>query len=361
MTKYTINKNDIIYNFTELSHKTGALIIPTLKANAYGLGASEVAKLLRESFGVPMVAISTIDEYQNVCDCGAKALLLSCYHDEQSVKYIVDNNIIAAVDTIGQAKRIGAYASECQKTASVHIKIDTGFGRYGFLPQNLDAIKAVFAIDGIKVEGIFSHFSSAFAKNQKLTEEQFEKFTSVCDSLTNEGYNVGIRHIANSSAFFKNEKYHLDAVRIGSALTGRLPFAHKTGLKRVGVFTSTITEIRTLKKGKNIGYGNIAHLKKDTRVAVVATGAADGVLIKKDYDTFRLIDILRYGFGVFKLIFKNGLTVRVNGKQTKTVGRGALTHTFVDVTNIDCAVGDSVEFNISPLYVSANVKREYID
>lgn len=361
MTKYTISKNDIIHNFTELSHKTGALIIPTLKANAYGLGAREVASILRENFGVPTFAISTIDEYEAICDCGARVLLLSCYHDEHTIKYIVDNNIIAAVDTIGQARRIGNYAAECGKTASVHIKIDTGFGRYGFLPQNLDAIKTIFAVEGIKVTGIFSHFASAFAKSQKQTEQQFEQFVSVCDALTKDGYNVGIRHIANSSAFFKDEKYHLDAVRIGSALTGRLPFTHKTGLKRVGKFTSTITEIRTLKKGKNIGYGNIAHIKKDTRVAVIATGAADGVLIKKDYDTFRVIDILRYGYNVFKLLFKNGLTVTVNGKQAKTVGRGALTHTFVDVTNIDCCCGDTVEFNISPLYVGANVKREYID
>ena len=95
---------------------------------------------------------------------------------------------------------------------------------------------------------------------------------------------------------------------------------------------------------------------------MLCCGSADGVLVKKDYDTFRFIDILRYGFHVFKMLFGNNYPfAKVNGQNARFVGRGALTHTFIDVTDIDCKCGDRVEINISPLYVADKVKREYID
>ncbi len=361
MTVFEINKQDIVYNFNELSHLTHALVIPTLKANAYGLGADEVSKLLRDTCGVTLFAVSRLEEADTVCD-GAKVLLLSCYHDPSSIKQIVDKNIICAVDSIGQARRISDYAKECGKVASVHLKIDTGFGRFGFKHSDVSQMKAVFELENIKITGIFSHFSNAFCDDMKNTDLQLERFLSVCETLTAAGLNVGIRHIANSSAALKDHKYCLDAVRIGSALTGRVPFKTSVSLKRVGRFYSDIVDIRTLKRGQNLGYGNICKLKRDTRVAVLCCGSADGVLIKKDYDTFRFIDILRYGYHVFKMLFANNMpTAKVNGQAVRFVGRPALTHTFIDVTGVDCCCGDRAELNISPLYIADKVKREYID
>lgn len=361
MTVFEINKQDIIHNFNEISHIRDALIIPTLKANAYGLGAGEVSKLLRDTCGVTLFAVSRLEEVKDICK-DAKVLLLSCYHDMPSIKEIVDSDIICAVDSIGQARRIAQYASECQKTARVHIKIDTGFGRFGFKYNDISQIKSVFEVENIKVTGIFSHFSSAFCDNMQNTDLQFERFLSVCDALTSAGLDIGIRHIANSSAALKDRKYCLDAVRIGSALTGRVPFKTDIPLVRVGKFYSEIADIRTLKRGSNLGYGNIIKLKRNTRVAVLCCGSADGVLIKKDYDTFRFIDILRYGYHIFKMLFgNNSPTATVNGQAARFVGRPALTHTFIDVTDIDCRCGDRAELNISPLYVADKVKREYIN
>lgn len=361
MTVFEIKKQDIIDNYNELSHRTHALVIPTLKANAYGLGASEVSKLLRDTCGVTLFAVSRLEESVDICE-DAKILLLSCYHDAQSIKEIVDKNIICAVDSIGQAKRIADYANACGKVASVHLKIDTGFGRFGFKYTDISQMKAVFEVEGIKVTGIFSHFSNAFCDDMKNTDLQLERFLSVCDTLTASGLNIGIRHIANSSAALKDAKYCLDAVRIGSALTGRVPFKTNVPLKRVGRFYSTVADIRTLKRGQNLGYGNIIKLKRDTRVAVLCCGSADGVMVKKDYDTFRLIDIMRYAFHVLKMLFSDNMpTAKINGQTAHFVGRPALTHTFIDVTNIDCKCGDKAELNISPLYIADKVKREYID
>jgi len=360
MTVFEINRQDIVHNYNEISHRTDALVIPTLKANAYGLGAGEVSQLLRDTCGVTLFAVSRLEEADAICD-GAKVLLLSCYHDLPSIQQIVDKNIICAVDSVGQAKRIAEYAKSCDKVASVHLKIDTGFGRFGFKHTDIASIKSVYDIENIKVTGIFSHFSSAFSDDMKNTDIQLERFLSVCDALSSSGLNVGIRHIANSSAALKDSKYCLDAVRIGSALTGRVPFKTNVPLRRVGTFYSTIVDIRRLKRGQNLGYGNICKLKRDTRVAVLCCGSADGVMIKKDYDTFRFVDILRYGFHVFKMLFANNMpTAYVNGQAVRFVGRPALTHTFIDVTGVDCVCGDKVALNVSPLYIADKVKREYI-
>lgn len=361
MNKFVINTQDIIHNFTEITRLTGALVIPTLKADCYGLGAERVFSLLHGECGVMLFAVSRLEEALPLCNRGADILLLSCYHDDASVKCAVDNGIIMAVDSRSQAERIAKYALETGKRARVHVKIDTGFGRFGFMPGAIADIEKVYRTDGIDVTGIFSHFSNAFSAKPDITDAQLDKFMTVVNTLTERGINVGLKHISNSSATVRGSKYRLDAVRIGSALCGRLPMKTDLPLKRVGSFETQIIDIRKLKKGSNIGYGNVFKLGRDARVAVLPVGSSDGVLIKKDYDTFRVFDILRFGYNVFKMLFRdNSLRIKINGKTVRSVGRVALTHTMADVTDIECKCGDRAILDISPLYVSPNVEREYI-
>jgi len=361
MNKFVIDTKDIIHNYGEITKLTNALVIPTLKADCYGLGAKKVFELLHAECGVSLFAFSRLEEALPFCNRDCEILLLSCYHDNDSIEKIVQNGITTSVDSFTQAKRISEYSVSQGKKTRVHIKIDTGFGRFGFNHQNLLEIERVFSLDGILVCGIFSHFSNAFGKSTDITDMQLDKFLGVCEHLTERGFNIGLRHIANSSAAVRDRKYRLDAVRVGSLLCGRLPMKSELDLKRVGRFETSIADIRKLKRGSNIGYGNVFKLKKDTTVAVLLAGSADGVLIKKDYDTYRILDIARYGFNVFKMLLKdNRLTVTINGKKARTVGRVALTHTMVDVTDIECVCGDTAVIDISPLHVSSLVEREYI-
>ncbi len=253
MTRFVIDKNDIIHNFSEIRRTVDAHVIPTLKADCYGLGANEVFKLLRDECGVMLFAVSRLSEALLLSKRGADILLLSCYHDSLSVKSAVDNNIILSVDSLSLAKRISEYAMETGVTARVHIKIDTGFGRFGFMPDNISDIKKVYSLENVSVTGIFSHFSNAFAKRLEPAERQLALFDSVCEELASYGIDVGIRHIANSSAALKHKKFALDAVRIGSALTGRVPMKTDADLIRIGRFETEIADIRYLKKGANIG------------------------------------------------------------------------------------------------------------
>ena len=107
MTYFEINKQDIIHNYEELSHITQALVIPTLKANAYGMGAKEVACLLRDHCGVNLFAVSRLEEAQDMpCGGGVRTLVLSAYYDDESIRKLVDGDLIMAVDSISQARRI---------------------------------------------------------------------------------------------------------------------------------------------------------------------------------------------------------------------------------------------------------------
>lgn len=361
MTRFVIQKSDIVHNYNEMVRVTGVKVIPTLKADCYGLGADAVFELLKEECGVSLFAVSKLEEALPLCNRDAEILLLSCYSDSNSVKTAVDADITVAVGSFEQAKLISEYAKSCGKKAKIHLKVDTGFGRFGFFPSDIDCMESACKLDGIEVCGIFSHFSNAFGKKNDTNDRQLELFCGAVGKLISRGIDVGIRHIANSCGALRGEKYRLDAVRTGSALLGRLPMAANIDLRRVGSFETTVADIRLLKKGSNIGYGNVFKLKKDTKVAVLCAGSSDGVLIKKDYDTFRFTDILRYGFSVFKMLFKdNRLTVKINGKICKSVGRVALTHTMVDVSGIPCECGDKAVIDISPLYVMSTVEREYI-
>lgn len=360
MTRFVINDNDIIHNYELIARNTSALVIPTLKADCYGLGADHVFELLMHSCGVSSFAVSRLEEALPLAGRGADILLLSCYHDLPSIRAAVDADLILAVDSVGQARRVAEYAKERGKTARIHIKVDTGFGRFGFAPDGVGDIASLFGIEGLRVRGIFSHLYAAFDLKSSSADRQLEEFNALISALGERGLDPGIRHIAGSSAALRDKKFHLDAVRIGSALTGRVPMPTDLPLKRVGRFETEVIDIRTLKKGANVGYGGVFRLKRDSRIAVLPAGTADGVLMKKDYDTFRPRDILRYGLGVFRMFFRdNRLRVTINGVSAPSVGRIALTHTMVDVTGIDCKNGDTAVFDISPLCVNAGVAREY--
>lgn len=359
MTRFVIETEALRQNYREICRVTGVPVIPVLKADGYGLGAEPLFALLREE-GAALFAVSRLEEALPLCGKGAGILLLSCDHEAEALAKIVEQDIISAVDSLEQAQLLDGLAAAAGKTAAVHLKVDTGFGRFGFLPEQEAELREVFTLEHLRVEGIFSHFSNAFAGDSADCDRQYAAFSALCGRLEADGLSCGMRHMANSCAALRWDKYRLDAVRVGSALLGRLPVAVPAELKKAGQFESTIADIRTLPKGANIGYGNAFRLKKQTRVAVLCTGSADGVLVKKEPDAFRVRDVLRYGVQALRLLVRDGhMTVRVNGQTTRVVGRVALTHTMVDVTNIDCRPGDVAVLPVSPLYVPQTVLRDY--
>ncbi len=352
--KIIVEKETIRQNYRLLKEKAGVPVIPVLKANGYGLGAEGLFELLKEE-GASLMAVSRIEEALPLAGRGVEILVLSCYGSEEFAKLALEKELTVAVGSLDFARRLSAMA---EKPVRIHIKVDTGMGRFGFLPHRIEEMAAVFGLPKLEVCGIFSHLSAAFLGNGSA-EAQLAQFNGVIDALQARGLEVPMRHIANTSAAFRRG-FALDAVRIGSALTGRSPVKLDLPLQRVGRVEAEILEVRTLPKGSNIGYGNVCRLKKETAVAVVAAGTADGFAPGERHDLYRFADICRYLFHDVQLLFKKPVVYgRVGEQRAPMLGRPATTHSFFDVTGLDCKPGDKMVLDAAPLKVNAAVERIY--
>lgn len=243
-------------------------VIGVVKANGMGLGLIEYSKILLNT-GVTMLAVANTEEALELRQAGIKEkiLMLTPTIDKQELKKLIENNIIL---TIGNAYEL-AIAKEIAKKSDtqieVHIKIDTGFGRYGFVYTDIDEILGLFKFNKlVYISGMYTHFSKPI--DEKWTKIQFNRFLDVVAEVKKKGFNPGLLHVCESTAFFKYRNMYLNAVRIGSAFQGRV-LVKNTDLKKIGIFKTKIIEIKNLPKGYNISYSNEYKLKRNSKVAII--------------------------------------------------------------------------------------------
>ena len=241
------------------------------------------------------------------------------------------------------------------------LKIGAYDNENGIYSKRDEMVEEIKKWENIKIEGTFSHFSIAFYGDGKESREQFIRFTQCIEVLKMNDIEPGMLHMCNSSAFLRFKDMHLNAVRIGSAILGRLSIPNVWGFKKVGYLKSNVAEIKILPEGYNIGYSNSYTTKKETKVAIVPCGYADGFNVKVDKDMFRPIDKIRYVVRDIKNIFKKeALYVKINGERCKILGRLGMYHVTVDITDKNIKINDEVEFEVSPMFVDSNIIRDYI-
>ena len=289
----------------------------------------------------------------------AELLMLSSTALPEEIAALLARDVILTVGSADAARAVSDVAAARGVTARVHVKLDTGMGRYGFLPQETaEAAALLQALPALRVEGVFTHLSDA--ANAKCTALQYRRFTEGVRILQEAGIDTGLRHVCASTAFLRYPEMHLDAVRLGSALLGRLSVPDTLGLERIGWLEAQVTELKTLPAGWPVGYTGAYCTRRETRLALLPVGYTSGVGVTEETNALRLRDRLRRVLHAGRRLLRaDGLTVLVNGCRCPVRGVVGATAIEADVTGVPCAVGDTVRIEVRPKFVDSAVPREY--
>lgn len=365
MAKYLVVDRQKIHNNIQLiRHRAGdAIIYGVLKGNAYGLGLLEVADILRDE-GISHFAITEPRDLIVLRNSGfidEEILVMRSTSIPDEIEKMIEYNAVATVGSYDTAVALNGIAEKKQTSIDVHIEIDTGMGRYGFLPEEYDRVLSVYKyMPALRVTGMYTHYNRAFSSG-KAVKSQYDKFIGVVDQVKRAGFNPGTLHSANSSALFKYPYTVMDAIRVGSALTGRIAVRSNFGLSKVGYAECQIVEIRWLHRNQTIGYGADYKCKKSVKIAVLPIGYSDGFCTDKQHDMFRFKDAVYASLSGLKAwLTGKKVTASINGKTVPVLGHVGMQHTIIDVTNIDCAPGDWVKLEVNPLVAGVMLPKKYV-
>ena len=328
-----IDMDALAHNYRQARRRIGPNVkyLGVVKADAYGHGAVQVSRKLEE-LGADYLAVSSLDEAKELRRGGIQSPILILGHTPPSmVSQLLEYHITQTVSAQAKAEEYSAAAVKCGGTLKVHIKVDTGMSRLGFLVRGehfetgVAAIAASCALPGLEAEGIFTHFSSSDMDDPEsvaYTREQFAVFTAVLDALEGRGCRFAIRHCANSGALARYPETYLDMVRPGIALYGVGDDAEALGLRPVMALKSSVSTIKVFDDGTSVSYGRTFRTEGRTRVGVLPIGYADGF--------FRGLS------GRMRVVTEQG--------KAPLLGRICMDMCMVDLTALpDVHVGDTVE------------------
>lgn len=356
MSRYIIDKKSLDENIETIKRIAGVPVIGVVKGNGYGFGIKEFTSILKEH-GIKTFAItevSDIPELKEILD-DEDILVMRSTCIESEAEIIAKNGCIATIGSLESAEVMNKVSAKLGTTARCYLKIDTGMGRYGFMPSETEQAVSCYSLPNLKFIGAYTHFSSAFT-NHDLTKTQLILFKDTMEQIQKRVGNVGILHASNSPALLNVEDVCLDTVRIGSAFTGRVITKNKGMLKRLGSLEAEVVDVKTVPVGYSIGYKGMYTTKRETKIAIVPIGHYDGFGLTKEKEIFDL----RYALSVFKrFLQKKQMYVKIEGRMYHVIGEIGLSHTAVDITGSDVKVGDTASVDISPLMVNPRIERVY--
>ena len=334
-------------------------IIAVVKANAFGHGAGETARIFQDA-GANFFAVTTPGEALELraADIMGRVLVFLPPLPEQ-----IETLLVAELDlTVGNAAGLDAVAKVALasgKTAPVHLKVDTGMGRLGALPpEALTLAKRIAQTPSLRFAGIYTHFARALEKDETATRRQFDEFDRVLRGLEHAGIDPGLRHCANSAALVRFPDLRLDAVRPGTILYGQYPSGavpRTLDLRETWRMQTRIVAVRDVPAGSAVGYGGDYVTRRPSKLAVLPVGYADGFTVAP-------ASISSGWRGLKNWLRPAPITVTVRGRRAPVVGRVAMQICTVDVSEIpDVAVGDVVTVPARRITAGARLVRLYED
>ena len=316
-----IDLDAMTYNLEHIKKNLapGTQVIAVLKADGYGHGAVPLARRIQKDPEIWGIAVATVEEGEELRNAGiTKPILILGYTYQEDYQKIAKLDFRPAVFKLSMAKELSKAALEAGKTLKIHIKIDTGMTRIGYrdVKKDVPEILEISKLPGLEIEGIFTHFARADEADKTPALVQYEKFQGFIRALEQEGLHIPMKHCSNSAGIIRMQEANLDAVRAGIILYGLYPSKEverePVPLKPLMSLRSHIAYIKTVEPGVEISYGGIFTTVRETRVATIPVGYADG-----------------YPRGL-----SNKGSVLIRGKRAPILGRVCMDQFMVDVTDI---------------------------
>ena len=324
-SRLEINLSGCLDNYkyfrSRLEASTKLLVL--VKANAYGHGAVQFASLMEEA-GADYLAVAYPVEGVELREAGIRIPIMVLTAGTDFFNEIIDNSLEPGIPNLYSLKALCEILDKRGvKDFPVHIKLDTGMHRLGFMEDDIDLLGRGLHLDTtLHIASIFSHLSSAdMPSEDDFTREQIERFEYMSSQLTEWLDYEPLRHIANSAAILRFPEAHYDMCRLGLGLYG-FGYEHNDELIPVATLSTRIVQIKSLAAGESIGYGRAQRLDREAVIATIPVGYADGL----DRDL---------GCGRW--------SVRIKGESAPIIGRVCMDSAMVDISNIrGVEVGDTV-------------------
>jgi alanine racemase len=302
-------------------------IIAVVKADAYGHGAIDVAPVLLEN-GANRLAVAIISEAVELRRSGIKCpIMILGFTPPTLINDLLKYDIEQSVYGYKFAKQLSTMAQKKNKIARIHIVVDTGMGRIGFLPtdESAEEVYNIYKLPNIIIEGMFCHFSSSDEKDKTYTNDQVKKYDNFYEKLKAKNVNINMRHMANSAAIIDLPETHYEAVRPGIIIYGYYPSnaVKKENINLIPVMTlkTNVVHIKTLPPGEYVGYGRKYKTTRESIIATLPVGYADGYT---------------------RLLFEKGHVI-LKGSIAPVIGSICMDQCMIDVTDIHgVKVGDEV-------------------
>lgn len=330
-----ISLNAIEHNYNVIRNKVAddTKVCCVIKADGYGHGAVELSQIY-EKLGADFFAVSNIDEGIEIRKSGSKLpIVILGYTPVSEVENLAEYDISQAVFSLEYAKELSEKCVEEDCICKMHIKVDSGMSRIGFMCQefprdeySIEEICEACCLPNLEVEGLFTHFcvSDEDAEGREFTNKQYENFIHVRDSLKKRGVDISVVHCSNSGAIEDYPETCCDMVRAGIILYGLAPsskLADRLDLVPAMTLKTVVAFVKEVQKGATISYGRTFTADRKMKIATVPIGYADGFIRQNAKDGY----------------------MTVYGKKAKIVGRICMDQTMLDVTDIeDVKTGDEV-------------------
>ena len=330
-----ISLNAIEHNYNVIRNKVAddTKVCCVIKADGYGHGAVELSQIY-EKLGADFFAVSNIDEGIEIRKSGSKLpIVILGYTPVSEAENLAEYDISQAVFSLEYAKELSEKCVEEDCICKMHIKVDSGMSRIGFMCQefprdeySIEEICEACCLPNLEVEGLFTHFcvSDEDAEGREFTNKQYENFIHVRDSLKKRGVDISVVHCSNSGAIEDYPETCCDMVRAGIILYGLAPsskLADRLDLVPAMTLKTVVAFVKEVQKGATISYGRTFTADRKMKIATVPIGYADGFIRQNAKDGYMM----------------------VNGKKAKIVGRICMDQTMLDVTDIeDVKTGDEV-------------------